>query len=125
MKNKLADLNNHLFAQLERLSDEDLTAEQIEKEVDRAKAIVGVSDQIIEAASLQFRAAELVAKHGRGVADMIPESVAGRLIEHRKDEKPKTAEDAEREEAEARRRDREQQEEREEWRRQKAEGATE
>ena len=29
MKNKLSDLNNHLFAQLERLSEEDLTAEQI------------------------------------------------------------------------------------------------
>ncbi len=32
MKNKLADLNNHLFAQLERLSDEDLAPEQIEQE---------------------------------------------------------------------------------------------
>ena len=125
MKNRLSDLNNHLFAQLERLSDEDLTSDQIEQEVERAKAIVGVSDQIIETASLQFKAAELVARHGRGVADMIPESMAGRMIEHRRDEKPKAADDAEREEADARRREREQQEEREEWRRQKAEGAAE
>ena len=48
MKNRLSDLDNHLFAQIERLSDEDLTAEQIEQEVGRARAIVGVSDQIIE-----------------------------------------------------------------------------
>lgn len=43
MKNKLIDLNNHLFAQLERLSDEDLTKEQIEQEVRRTEAVVSVS----------------------------------------------------------------------------------
>ena len=40
MKNKLADLNNHLFSQLERLSDENLTAEQIEQEADRGVAMI-------------------------------------------------------------------------------------
>lgn len=39
MKNKLSDLNNHLFAQLERLSDENLTAEQIEQEAKRGEAL--------------------------------------------------------------------------------------
>lgn len=37
MKNKLTDLNDHLFAQLERLSEEDLTADQIEQECKRAE----------------------------------------------------------------------------------------
>ena len=36
MKNKLSDLNDHLFAQIERLGDEDLSDEQIEKEAKRA-----------------------------------------------------------------------------------------
>lgn len=118
MKNRISDLNDHLFAQLERLSDEDLTAEQLEREVERAKAIAGVSSQIIGAAALQFKAAELVAQHGRGLVDMIPESLTGRRIEHRKSERPMTEQEAERAEANARRSERELNEEREEWARQ-------
>lgn len=64
MKNKLADLNNHLFAQLERLSEEGLTAEQIEQEAKRGEAIVSVADQIIRNADLTFKAATFVATHG-------------------------------------------------------------
>lgn len=64
MKNKLADLNDHLFAQLERLGEEGLTAEQISQEVQRADAIVGVADQIARTADLQLKAAALVALHG-------------------------------------------------------------
>ena len=62
MKNKLIDLNNHLFAQLERLSGEDLTPEQIEREVMRTKAIVTVSEQIISTANIALEGAKLVAE---------------------------------------------------------------
>ena len=72
MKNKLIDLNNHLFAQLERLGDEDLTAEQMEKESARTNAIVKVSEQIIGNATIALRAAELTAEYGGNFAPMLP-----------------------------------------------------
>lgn len=64
MKNKLTDLNNHLFAQLERLSEESLTAEQIDAEVKRTDAIVDVAEQIVRNADLQLKAVTILANHG-------------------------------------------------------------
>lgn len=64
MKNKLSDLNDHLFAQLERLSDEGLSPEQIDKEAKRGAAIVAVSDQIVRNASLKIQAAKILSDHG-------------------------------------------------------------
>ncbi len=81
MKNKLADLNDHLFAQLERLGEEDLTAEQIEKEVNRTKAIVAVSEQIVQTADLTLKGAKLIAEHGAYVGCMLPMIAKSPLVE--------------------------------------------
>lgn len=72
MKNKLSDLNNHLFAQLERLSDEDLTPEQIEQEGKRTDAIVSIAEQIVRNADLQLKAATIIANHGDRFIPMLP-----------------------------------------------------
>lgn len=64
MKNKLSDLNNHLFAEIERLGDEDLTGDELKQEVDRAKAISGIASQIIDNASLNLKAVELQCEYG-------------------------------------------------------------
>ncbi|MDU3949995.1 MAG: hypothetical protein E7H07_03315 [Staphylococcus epidermidis] len=50
MRNTLTDLNNHLFAQLERLSDEDLKGEQ------RSSAVSKVAQNIINNGSLVLQA---------------------------------------------------------------------
>jgi len=69
----LADLNDHLFAQLNRLSQDNMTSEQIEEEVSRTAAIVSVANQVTHNADLQLKAAKLYAEHGRGVLDMLPQ----------------------------------------------------
>lgn len=64
MKNKLTDLNDHLFMALERLNDEELDAEKIETEAKRADAIVAVAEQIVRGADLQLKAVTILANHG-------------------------------------------------------------
>lgn len=60
MKNTLGDLNNHLFAQLERLSDEELTGDKLAEEISRAKAVTSIASQIIANGSLVLEAKKLV-----------------------------------------------------------------
>ncbi|WP_428413051.1 hypothetical protein [Pararhizobium sp.] len=72
MKNKLSDLNNHLFAQLERLSDEDVKGEDLEQEVARAQAVVSVSDQIVRNADLQLKAVKFCTDNGHHLRRHLP-----------------------------------------------------
>ena len=60
MKNKLVDLNNHLYAQLERLSDEDLKGEELMAEISRSQAVTNVAKQIINNGSLVLHAHKAV-----------------------------------------------------------------
>ncbi|MDD4608961.1 MAG: hypothetical protein PHY71_02255 [Bacteroidaceae bacterium] len=57
-QNKLSDLNNHLFAELERLGDEDLKGEALDEELKRAKSIAAVASQIVQNGNLVLRAAQ-------------------------------------------------------------------
>jgi len=72
----LTELNAHLFAQLERLGKADLSADEIEQEAKRAKAIASMADQITLNADLQLKAARLFAEHGQAVLPMLPQ-IAG------------------------------------------------
>lgn len=64
MNNKLTDLNNHLFAELERLSDEELNEDELKMEISRAKAITAVSTKIIENGTLALRAEKFKSEMG-------------------------------------------------------------
>lgn len=64
MKNKLTDLNNHLFAQLERLNDEDLKGDELKEEIERSKAVTGVSKEIVSNARLALDAEQWKREQG-------------------------------------------------------------
>lgn len=59
MSNTLGNLNDHLFAQMVRLGNDELEGEQLDQEVKRAKAVIGVASQIISNGSLVLQAQKM------------------------------------------------------------------
>lgn len=62
-KNALPDLNDHLFAQIERLGDEDLKDDALEKEIKRSQAVANIAKNIVNGAALQLAALRLRADY--------------------------------------------------------------
>lgn len=54
-RNKLGDLNNLLFEELERLNDDELKGDELHEEMDRAKAMGCVAEQIIANCTLMLK----------------------------------------------------------------------
>jgi hypothetical protein len=77
MKNTLGDLNNHLFAELERLSDEDIKGDELKEEISRAKAVSDIAAKVIANGSLVLSAQRLM--NDRENADVkIPNMLEGK-----------------------------------------------
>jgi len=70
MKNKLIDLNNHLFAQMERLSSEDLKDDELKNEIMRSKEMSNIAGKIIDNGRLAFDAHKAV---GDGLVSGTPQ----------------------------------------------------
>ena len=60
MRTKQTDLDNILFAELERLDDESLEGEALDQEIKRAKAIGNVAAQINASRANSLRAAQFM-----------------------------------------------------------------
>ena len=56
MKNTLSDLNNYLFESIERLNDDSLSNEDLEKEIKRSEAVQKVAKTIIDNGTLALQA---------------------------------------------------------------------
>lgn len=68
MKNTLSDLNNYLFEQLERLSDDSLSSEAMELQLKRTDSVVRVADKIIQNGELAFKTMQHLDQYGYGNA---------------------------------------------------------
>lgn len=73
MKNTLADLNNHLFEQLERINDEDLTEEQMQKEITRSVAVTKVAETIIKNGELALKTMQHLDNYGYNKDKAVPQ----------------------------------------------------
>lgn len=76
MRNTLGDLNNHLFAQLERLNDEEIKGEELFEEINRAKALTSIASQIISNGNLVLKAKALQ-KEYLGEDKLLPNMLEG------------------------------------------------
>lgn len=68
MKNTLDDLNDHLFAALGRLGDEELQGDKLLAELKRCEGIVKIGSVIVDNADLKLRAFEMAGNN----KNMIP-----------------------------------------------------
>lgn len=66
MKNKLVDLNNYLFEQLERLNDEELKGDALDEEISRSKAVTSIAQTIINNGELLIKAKKCYEEYGYG-----------------------------------------------------------
>lgn len=64
MKNRLPDLNDHLFSALERLNDDQLEGDKLKAEIARARAVANVGITIVQGAHLALAASALALEHG-------------------------------------------------------------
>lgn len=72
MSNGMADLNDLLFDQLNKLADKGLSEKSLGQEINRATAMVAIADRLTDNAELQLKAAHLFAAHGERVVDYLP-----------------------------------------------------
>lgn len=66
MKNTLTDLNNYLFETLERLLDDNLTDEQMQREIVRSEAVTSVAETVIHNGELALKTMQHLNDMGYG-----------------------------------------------------------
>jgi len=72
MKNTLADLNNYLFEQIERLTDESLSADKLDEEIKRSEQITKVAKTIIDNGTLALNTKKHLDEYGNGSSCAVP-----------------------------------------------------
>lgn len=72
MRNTITDLNEYLFQQLDALSNESLTGEALDREIERSRAIQGIAKTVIDGANIALQAKKHMDEYGTGDSVEIP-----------------------------------------------------
>jgi len=73
MKNRLVDMHNYFFAQLEKLADEDISGAELEREIYRAESMIGVGAVLLKGYDLAFKIAAARAALPDGCLELPPQ----------------------------------------------------
>ena len=66
MKNTLTDLNNYLFEAIERINDDSLDDEKLDREIKRSEAVQKIAKTIIDNGNLALQAKKHLDEYGKG-----------------------------------------------------------
>ena len=72
MRNSLTDLNNALFEEIERIQDDDLSDEQLDRSIKRAEAVTKVAEVIVRNGELALKTMTHLNEYGYGKRDGDP-----------------------------------------------------
>lgn len=62
----LNDLNEYLFQEMDRLTNEDLSAEELDKEIKRSDALQKIAKTVIDNGALALQAKKYLDEYGQG-----------------------------------------------------------
>jgi len=82
-KNKLIDLNDHLFEEMERLSKQSLKGDELREEINRAKSVANIAAQIINNANLVLKVQKAITD---GLIERAPKMLGTEPITEEDDE---------------------------------------
>lgn len=77
VRNKLIDLNNHLFEEMERLNVDGISDEKLIKEIKRTNAMVDLAEQIVNNAKVILDANKFKIEYSRSTNVKVPEMLTG------------------------------------------------
>lgn len=72
MNNNLSALNNYLFESLERIMDDDLTDEELQKEITRSEAVTTIAETIIHNGELALKTMKHLNEYGYCNGNLAP-----------------------------------------------------
>lgn len=74
-KRSLSDLSDYLFDELDRLSNDDLTGEDLDAELKRAKGLCAVASGITRSAAVQLNAIKFASDMGITEVKALPDTI--------------------------------------------------